>query len=81
MNPTSTFVPVHESADASEARRDFFDATFPYWEQAVEPDRFVSESDMMVPGTTYDRSVWAVSDADFDAMCEALWSDPAERNY
>jgi hypothetical protein len=68
-----------ESQDAAEARLDFFDATFPYWEQAVNPERFVSESDMLVPGTDATRAVWAVSDADFDAMCEALWVDPAER--
>jgi len=67
--------------DADEARVEYFDQTHPYWEQAVNPERFVSESDMMVPGTHATRTVWAVSDADFDAMCEALWVDPAERHF
>lgn len=75
MNSTSTFAPlsIDRTDDAAEARRDFFDAEFPYWEHAVDPERFVSESDMA------EIAVQGISDDDFDAMCEALWVDPAER--
>ncbi len=77
---TTTQNPLdHPSIDAEQARLDFFDETFPYWEQAVEPERFVSESDMLVPGTSATLAVMAISPEDWEAMCEALWVDPAER--
>lgn len=66
----------HPSIAADEARLDFFDATFPYWEQAVNPERFVSESDMPLAPV---NAVHAVSDADWQGMTEALYVDPAER--
>lgn len=69
----------HPSIDAAEARLDFFDENFPAWEvRESYGDRFVGEADMVLPNGA-DLTVWAVSDADFDAMCEALWVDPAER--
>jgi len=70
----------HPSIAADEARLDYFDTMHPYWREAVDPDRFVPESAMVLPNGG-DLTVWGVSDADFDAMCEALWQDPAERPY
>jgi hypothetical protein len=63
----------------ADAAADAFFAEFPAWEVSEGyGDRFVGEADMVLPNGA-DLTVWAVSDADFDAMCEALWVDPAER--
>lgn len=56
----------HPSVAADEARVDFFDATFPYWEQASNPERFVSESDMPVYDTTADAG--RVPNEDWERM-------------
>jgi len=42
----------HPSIEADEARVEYFDQNLPYWEQASNPERFVSESDLPV----YDAS-------------------------
>ena len=73
---TETYTAPRESADAAEARRDFFDYAFPYWEVATAPERFVSEDDMPVYDTSADESY--VSNEDWEAMAEAMWNDHRE---
>lgn len=60
---TMTYTAPRESADASEARRDFFDAEMPQWVEMTEPERFVSEADLPV----YDRN------ADTDRVSNEDW--------
>ena len=65
---------------AMDAAVDQWDDMMPGWqEREAYGVTLIGESDMAAPGTLTDRAVYAVSDADFDAMCEALWQDPAER--
>jgi hypothetical protein len=74
----TTYTAPRETADAAEARTDWFDAYMPQWREMTEPDRFVSEADMPLAPL---NSVERVSDEDWQGMTEALWSDPAERDY
>lgn len=77
METTEYTAPV-ESDDAAEARRDFFNVEFPYWEEAVNPERFVPESAFPVEPATVAGTPTV---ADWEAFAEANWSDPAERGF
>lgn len=77
MTTTQYTAPV-ESADAAEARLDFFAAEFPYWEQAVNPERFVPESAFPVAPATVPNMP---TTADWEAFAAANYSDPAELSY
>ena len=74
----TTYTAPSESIEAAEARVEFFDETFPYWEQAVNPDRFVPEAAFPVAPV---EPVGMVTVSDWEAYAEANWSDPAERHF
>lgn len=75
---TNQYTAPRESADAAEARLDFFFAEYPYWEQATNPERFVPESAFPVAPA---EVAGLPTTEDWEAFAEANWSDPAERGF
>ena len=69
MNTTYT-API-ESADAAEARLDWFDHHMPQWEEMTDPERFVSEDDLPVYDTSADDD--RVSNEDWEAFLSDRW--------
>lgn len=72
--------PNNSDTLAREAYADMFSAEFPDWEiREGYGVRYLSERDMPAEDASADESQMTAED--WETMAEALWSDPAERDY
>ena len=63
---------------AAEAAAEAFEIDFPeWWDREAYGDTILGEGDFPVYDATADMA--RVSNEDWEAMAEAMWTDPAER--